>query len=119
MEIYDENTTSITENDIILNDDKINNNSLVNSSINHSLQTKYDKLIEEYDKMQINETDTDLNGNEIIVNELLLLYKDAIIKKGMDKDDYIKLIRQHIASKNKNESEIFNYLLDNNKILLF
>src|SRR5581483_7171899 len=90
----------------------INNNSL-NSSINYSLQTKYNKLIEEFDKIQINEANTGLNDNEIIVNELLLLHENAMIKKGMYKDDYIQLIKQHIALKNRNENEIFNYLLDN------
>src|SRR6266498_1353548 len=79
-------------------------NSSLNSSIDYSLQINFDKLIEEYDK--------DLSDNEIIINELLLLYENAI-QKEIYKEDYIQSIKQHIVLKNKDENEIFNYLLEN------
>jgi hypothetical protein len=56
------------------------------------------------------------DDNEIVINELLLLYED-FIQKGIyyEDDDYIQLIiKKHITSKNKNVNEIFNYLLNNN-----
>jgi hypothetical protein len=67
--------------------------------------------------MQIDENSTthnidNLNVNKIIINELFLLCKDAI-QKGIHINDYIQLVKQHIVSKNKNENELFNYLLDN------
>ncbi|PKC65754.1 kinase-like protein [Rhizophagus irregularis] len=118
-EIY-EKTVNIIESNIVINNDNssINDNSL-SLSINYSLQSKFDKLIDEYDKMQIEEKDLitnniKLNENEVIVNELVLLYEEAI-QKGIYKNDYIQLVKQHILLKNKNVNEIFNYLLDNKK----
>src|ERR1044072_5980312 len=77
------------------------------------------------DKMQIDEVETDemqtdesltiainLDNDEIIVDELLFQYKD-FTQKGIDKVNCIKLIKQHIAFKRKNENEIFSYLLAN------
>ncbi|CAB5359103.1 unnamed protein product [Rhizophagus irregularis] len=95
-EIY-EKTVNIIESNIVINNDNssINDNSL-SLSINYSLQSKFDKLIDEYDKMQIEEKDLitnniKLNENEVIVNELVLLYEEAI-QKGIYKNDYIQLI---------------------------
>ncbi|CAB4376479.1 unnamed protein product [Rhizophagus irregularis] len=119
IKIYESTVSNIENNIPINNDNSIKDNS--SSYINHLLQIKYNKLIEKYyDRMQIDEnlsiTNIDLNENEIIVNELLLLYEDAI-KKGIYKNDYIQLIKQHIILKNKSENEIFHYLLNllNNK----
>src|SRR5438874_774621 len=50
--------------------------------------------------------------NDIIINELLLLYNNSI-QKGMCEKDYIQLIKQHMLLKNKNEIVIFNHLLNN------
>ncbi|CAB4426590.1 unnamed protein product [Rhizophagus irregularis] len=120
IKIY-ENTVSNIENNIPINNDNSIKDNSSSSYINHSLQTKYNKLIEKYyDGMQIDEnlsiTNIYLDENEIIVNELLLLYEDAI-KKGIYKNDYIQLIKQQIILKNKSENEIFHYLLNllNNK----
>ncbi|CAB5372505.1 unnamed protein product [Rhizophagus irregularis] len=95
-EIY-EKTVNIIESNIVINNDNssINDNSL-SLSINYSLQSKFDKLIDEYDKIQIEEKDLitnniKLNENEVIVNELVLLYEEAI-QKGIYKNDYIQLI---------------------------
>src|SRR5690349_10328293 len=82
IEIYKKTkkTVNITENNITIksinkDNGSINDNSL-NLSINYSLQTKYNKLIEEYDKVQIEENlityNIDLNENETIINELFL-----------------------------------------------
>ncbi len=49
-----------------------------------------------------------LNYNEVIINELLILYEKSVYD-----DDFIQSIKLYITSKNKNEKEIFNYLLDN------
>ncbi len=61
----------------------------------------------EYGKMQIDEELT--ITNEIIVDELY-----NIVQKGIYEEYYcIRQIKQYIVLKNKNENEIFNYLLDN------
>ncbi|GES97501.1 kinase-like domain-containing protein [Rhizophagus clarus] len=106
IDIYEETISIIENNTLINNDNDIDNNNSLSPSINHSLQAKYNKLIEEYDEI-------DLNDNESIINELLSLYEDAYVKKGIYIDDYIQLVRQHIKLKNKNENELFNYLLNN------
>src|SRR3954447_9298270 len=106
--------TSIIEDHSTNDDNSINYNSLSFSNYN-SLQAEIDEFINKYDKMQMNEnltTKIDLDENEIIINSLLLIYNDSI-QKGINKKDFIQLIKQHIILKNKIESEIFNYLLGN------
>ncbi|CAB4433438.1 unnamed protein product [Rhizophagus irregularis] len=67
------------------------------------------------DLSYVNNIDIDEN-NEIIINELILLYEDFIKKEIYYEDDYIQLIiKKHIIFNNKNINEIFNYLLNNNK----
>ncbi|CAB5369898.1 unnamed protein product [Rhizophagus irregularis] len=114
IKIY-ENTVSNIENNIPINNDNSIKDNSSSSYINYSLQIKYNNLIDKYDKLQIDEnlsmTNIDLNENEIIINELLLLYEDTI-QKGIYKDDYIQLVKKHIILKNKNENEIFNCLLN-------
>ncbi|CAB5386182.1 unnamed protein product [Rhizophagus irregularis] len=64
-----------------------------------------------------NDTINDIDeNNEIIINELILLYEDFIQKEIYYEDDYIQLIiKKYIIFNNKNINEIFNYLLNNNK----
>ncbi|GBC10314.1 hypothetical protein RclHR1_09510005 [Rhizophagus clarus] len=83
-----------------IENDSINDNSSL--TINY-LQTEYSNL--EYDELTIDK-------NLIIIDELFLLYENAI-QKGIYKNDYVQLVKQHIMLKNKSENEIFNYLLDN------
>jgi hypothetical protein len=52
-----------------------------------------------------------LDCNVIIINELLLLHYNFVLKR-MDEKTYIQLTKQFIVSKNKNEKEIFSYLLE-------
>ncbi|CAB4373836.1 unnamed protein product [Rhizophagus irregularis] len=53
------------------------------------------------------------NNNEIIINELLFQY-DNFSRKGIYKRvDFIKFVKEYITLNNKNEYEIFNYLLNN------
>src|SRR5947207_4114938 len=71
-----------------------------------------------YNAIRIIENDTvnvDLDY-ETIINELLLLYEDAI-QKGIYGKDFIHLIEQHIVMKNNSKKETFNYLLSNKNIL--
>src|ERR1043165_5674765 len=63
--------------------------------------------IDNDDKMQIDEK-VDLNDNEVITNELLLLYE----KSTMYEEGFIQSVKLCITTKNKNEKEIFSYLLD-------
>ncbi|CAB5192159.1 unnamed protein product [Rhizophagus irregularis] len=118
-EIY-KKTVNVIENEVTNNNDNSINDSSLKFGINYSLQIKYDELIEEYDNMQNEENlmtnnNIDLNNeNETIINELFLLYEEAT-QKGICKNDYIQLIKQNITSKNKNENEIFNYLLTWNR----
>ncbi|RIA84981.1 kinase-like domain-containing protein [Glomus cerebriforme] len=90
----------------------INNDSNAKSSENISI------TIEDNNKMQIDEISTDLinlNDNEVVINELLSLHKDSV-RKGFHTEVKINLIKRHIILKNKNENEIFNYILDNKDI---
>src|SRR5947209_4310308 len=69
-----------------------------------------DEMQTDEEQMDEMHTDENLTKNEIIIGELLLQCEDSI-QKGIYEDNCIQLIKQHIIFKNKNEDEIFNYLL--------
>ncbi|GES80273.1 kinase-like domain-containing protein [Rhizophagus clarus] len=75
-----------------IENDSINDNSSL--TINY-LQTEYSNL--EYDELTIDK-------NLIIIDELFLLYENAI-QKGIYKNDYVQLVKQHIMLKNKRTEE--------------
>jgi hypothetical protein len=79
-------------NDSLSTNNMINNNSL---QVNFVSEKKTDEIL-------------NLDDNEII-NELLLY--ENFIRRGIY-EDYIQLIKRHVKFKNKNETKIFNYLLD-------
>src|SRR5687767_5427785 len=97
-------TVNVIEDPSINDDNSINYDSLSFSN-NNSLQNNIDEIVDEYNRMQMNEnltTKIDLDENEIIINSLLVLYEDSI-QKGIDKYDCIQLIKQHIILYNKIE----------------
>ena len=106
--------TSTSENstNIIKNDRAPNNDNNINKNYS-SLQDEFDidKIAECYNKIQIDgkpiTNNINLDNNEIIINELLLLYEDAI-QKVMNKKDYIQLIKQHIVLKDKMRMKYLN-----------
>ncbi|EXX57993.1 hypothetical protein GLOIN_2v816085 [Rhizophagus irregularis DAOM 181602=DAOM 197198] len=66
------------------------------------------------------ELDEDPNNNKVIINiinELLLLHDKFIQIRKCEESYYIQLAKSYIASENKDEEEIFNYLLDNMDVL--
>ncbi len=94
---------NINNNKVNIMENNSNNSNLLDSS-NNSLQKGFDQLIEKYDQMQME--------YDIIINELLLLFKSAE-QKEINNENYGQLIKQHINSRNTNEDEIFNYLSEN------
>ncbi|CAB4398903.1 unnamed protein product [Rhizophagus irregularis] len=87
LNIIDTKTLLTNESSTIITIENNNNDNITNNQLNFNNEANE----------QI--SNTDLN-NESIINELLSLHKNTI-QKGISKEDFIKLIKQHIIMKNK------------------
>ncbi|PKK77855.1 kinase-like protein [Rhizophagus irregularis] len=78
------------------------------TNITNSLQIK----LPESNTMEIDGSSFNFDYHKKLINKLFLLY-EKFLQGGIDKDNYIQLIKQYITPNNKNENEIMNYFLDN------